>query len=365
MQSEVKVGLVVVGIAAVGLGAWFAGRKANDSDKPTATGNGTGVVDNSTGDREDEDSVVYSDSGGQSGLRGSAAGEDTHTSNSDRVASPPPIGLNDDSERSWRPRSMETPTTPTPVPAVAPRTGLAGTDETVPEEEHTIRDSERGVATPDAASGELSTVDLTAEPPAGRPGRTDESVRAAQEDTDRLSLRDQTTTTRPADTTAPVVTRGSSGETARMSVHVVQAGETFSSIAAKYLGNGNQYPLIAKANPKLDPRRLRVGDKVNIPAAPVTTADTGRTAPQPGTTAVAPATASTPRGRISEPPPPIAPGRAYTVQAGEGWWELSQRFLGDGNRWPELFEENRERASWNLRAGTVIQVPTTAPAGSR
>ncbi len=66
-------------------------------------------------------------------------------------------------------------------------------------------------------------------------------------------------------------------------------------------------------------------------------------------------------------PPAIAKGREYRVQPGEGWFDLAQRFLGDGRRWPELYELNRERVARNpsqLRSGTVIELPpgVTAPA---
>ena len=61
------------------------------------------------------------------------------------------------------------------------------------------------------------------------------------------------------------------------------------------------------------------------------------------------------------------PERSYTVQPGEGWYTLAQRFLGNGNDWPELYELNRERVSNNphlLRVGTVIELPLDAKRAS-
>ena len=46
--------------------------------------------------------------------------------------------------------------------------------------------------------------------------------------------------------------------------HVVLKGETFSTIGKKY---GVSAKAIAKANPRVDARSLKVGDKLNIPAA--------------------------------------------------------------------------------------------------
>jgi len=48
-------------------------------------------------------------------------------------------------------------------------------------------------------------------------------------------------------------------------IHVVKPGETFSSIAKKYFGDGNKYYKLLKANPKLNPRKLRPGMKLLVP----------------------------------------------------------------------------------------------------
>jgi len=58
--------------------------------------------------------------------------------------------------------------------------------------------------------------------------------------------------------------------------------------------------------------------------------------------------------------PSVPKDRAYMVEPDEGWIVLARRFLGDGNRWPELFELNRERVPNNpnkLPVGTVIELP--------
>ncbi len=60
---------------------------------------------------------------------------------------------------------------------------------------------------------------------------------------------------------------------------------------------------------------------------------------------------------------PVPADRAYTVKAGDAWYGLAQRFLGDGNEWPRLFELNKERLSGNrevLPAGVVIELPRDA-----
>jgi nucleoid-associated protein YgaU len=46
----------------------------------------------------------------------------------------------------------------------------------------------------------------------------------------------------------------------------VQKGDTFYSLASKYLGNSNYHYKIQSANPDIDPRRLKPGMKIKIPA---------------------------------------------------------------------------------------------------
>jgi nucleoid-associated protein YgaU len=39
----------------------------------------------------------------------------------------------------------------------------------------------------------------------------------------------------------------------------------------------------------------------------------------------------------SEPP------RIYVVQSGDSLWKIAEKFLGDGNRWKEIFEANKDK----------------------
>lgn len=64
-----------------------------------------------------------------------------------------------------------------------------------------------------------------------------------------------------------VVTRGlpSARSPAPGKVHTVKQGDTLWAMAIKYLGNGNRWREIAKANKIMDPRSLRIGQKITIP----------------------------------------------------------------------------------------------------
>jgi hypothetical protein len=63
---------------------------------------------------------------------------------------------------------------------------------------------------------------------------------------------------------------------------------------------------------------------------------------------------------LARPTPPATAGeRTTTVQAGEGWWQIAQRALGDGDRFGELQTLNGG-SDRNLRPGDVLQLPTTS-----
>ena len=68
--------------------------------------------------------------------------------------------------------------------------------------------------------------------------------------------------------------------------HIVQAGESWSTLAARHLGDARQFLVLARYNGSTDPSLLRVGDTVQLPqtatpAADVTTSGEASSAPAP------------------------------------------------------------------------------------
>ena len=51
----------------------------------------------------------------------------------------------------------------------------------------------------------------------------------------------------------------------KMHTHRIAKGENFSTIAAAYYGSPNFYPHIQRANPSVDPTRLKLGTEINLP----------------------------------------------------------------------------------------------------
>jgi nucleoid-associated protein YgaU len=48
-------------------------------------------------------------------------------------------------------------------------------------------------------------------------------------------------------------------------IHIIEEGDTLSSIAGEYYGNVNKYGAIEQANPTIDPNRLKIGTRLVIP----------------------------------------------------------------------------------------------------
>lgn len=342
MRLETKIAAVVVGVIVVAVGTWYLSFGGED-DRAGGPMPGRSSANRSTPEKPTGDAADVSAG------RPRHAGPDEGTGAS---GSPAPFDVREEDEPSFRSGRAET-FGPRDNALPSRRTGLAG-------------DSIGG--------GELDSSPLDRSDREEFTGSGLDSAAVARDDSGPSSGPGQPlATTHPADKrpttgfprrTADAAWRPS-GPRAPDPValpeptktHVIQPGDTFSSLAARYLGDAKYAGRIMAANPDRDPRRLHVGSKVKIPPAPAPSAATAADGPV-GTAAAASAS-----GRHRESAPSIPPGRAYTVQTGEDWFTLAKRFLGKGTDWPRLYELNRERVPDDpglLRAGTVIELPEGA-----
>lgn len=122
--------------------------------------------------------------------------------------------------------------------------------------------------------------------------------------------------------------------------HVVVAGETLGDISLKYYKTSKQWKRIVDANPGLDPRTVKVGQKLKIvldqPAA-VTTADA----------------------------PVAGPGeRTYTIKSNDSLYGIAKRELGSGARWKEIQGLNPGLDHNDLKVGKVIKLPAASGAAT-
>ena len=281
--------------------------------------------------------------------------------NTGTIGSPSAVNVRDRAVRSLRPQPKETSEPLQEGPLGKPlesveKTHRPGVGTVTPPDSTDVTRPERALVKERTSIGTVSAkttdTEITTTRPAGEtPAVSERKVTTAVE---RAS---------PASSATPPAKETIAAKPA-MQTHTVKTGETLWAIAAKYLGEGRRYREIVQANPNLDPNRIQAGAKIVIPVA--AGAPSSRPSPADRTRASstvvwAPEDITT----VAMKPKPIPPDRAYQVKSGEGWYNLAQRFLGDGNRWPELYELNKGRAPGNpnlLPAGTLIELPKGAKA---
>ncbi len=158
-------------------------------------------------------------------------------------------------------------------------------------------------------------------------------VESGNTTTDRAA----TNTTSGQASTVALQPRAHSGKT-----YTIQPGDTFSSIAVTVYGAERHWMTIARANPKVDSRRLRVGQVIQLPSL---------SAMPPVTTKSAKATT---------PSPTPAPGKdTHIVRAGETLWAIAKQHYGKGEHWHHLYKVNRDvigAKPGNVRAGMKLRI---------
>ncbi len=339
MQKQIKI-IVGIGLVVVALGAWWYNSGTGDQkDQQSSQTESSEVARDSNLDKEkktDDMKVVPSTEGDIAGT------------------------TNDESE--FLPEDEKT----EQLPSLDKPAGMnqpAGEKKAETEQSFTVSEQGEGqglsitVAPEGVESTEISAGESGGVQTKVRPDSSGESVAATTRPAKSLRLPGTVTkgtTTRPS---ASAISLDQPSKKKDYKTYTIKRGDTLSALAAQYLGHARYAGQIVKANPGVHPRRLRVGMKLKIP-----TGAGQPTASRPSSTATGRAAA------VVESARPVPKDRAYTVKTGEGWYDLAERFLGQGSRWPELFEMNKDRVPRNpniLPRGTVIELPkkvaTTRP----
>ncbi len=121
--------------------------------------------------------------------------------------------------------------------------------------------------------------------------------------------------------------------------HAIAKNETLAEISQKYYGTAKNWKKIVEANPGLEPRSMKVGQKIIIPAV--------------SGTAAAPGEAPTVSGS----------DRTYTVKSGDSYYTIAKKQLGSANRWKEI-EKLNGIGPEELHVGQVIKLPETSTTSS-
>lgn len=122
--------------------------------------------------------------------------------------------------------------------------------------------------------------------------------------------------------------------------YTVASGDTLSSIAREWFGDESKWDLIARANPLVDPNRLRVGQVLRLPPRDTERDESEQAAGSQQTT--------------------------YIVRSGDNLSRIARTYYGDESRWRMIYEANREllrNNPDNLRVGMrLVSPPAPAPA---
>ena len=118
--------------------------------------------------------------------------------------------------------------------------------------------------------------------------------------------------------------------------HVVQRGDSLSSISKLYYGSSGHTDLLARTNGLANPNNVPLGTSLVIP-------DRGRTATP----------ATTPRSSTR------TVARQTTVRDGETLSEIAQRELGSSKAWPKIWKANKNILPDpdKLKAGMTLTIP--------
>lgn len=127
--------------------------------------------------------------------------------------------------------------------------------------------------------------------------------------------------------------------------YTIQPGDSFQSIAERFFGAGAQGETVARANPLVDPRRLRAGRVILVPKDPSNIQ---------GVPAL-----KTPVESGSRSPQTSGAQRTYTVQKGDSLSAIAQKLLGASRHAEAIFQANRfTMASKDaLKVGQVLIIP--------
>ncbi len=123
--------------------------------------------------------------------------------------------------------------------------------------------------------------------------------------------------------------------------HTVQAGETFSTIAAETYGNAAYWGHIARANPNVDPRHLKVGMVLVLP--------------DPGQVTAAAHPAAKPASAQS-----VDPAKQYRVQANDSLYKISMKLYHSPQYVDKIYELNKQTIGPNpahLKLNMILQLP--------
>jgi nucleoid-associated protein YgaU len=146
---------------------------------------------------------------------------------------------------------------------------------------------------------------------------------------------------------------------ASVRTYTVQPGDTLSKIAGVVYGDRNAYHRLLAANSQLDPKRLKIGQVIQVPdmtavadASPAPAATPpAASGPRPAVQGFRPNPADGPTGGA------VAATSEYEVKVGDTLMGIAASVLRDRNKWKRIQDLNPDLDPARLRPGQRIKVP--------
>jgi nucleoid-associated protein YgaU len=138
----------------------------------------------------------------------------------------------------------------------------------------------------------------------------------------------------------------------RFTEYTVREGDTIVRIAKRLYGKDEHWQSIAKANPRVDPQKLRAGQTLKVPVDPANIQGVLVNPPPHA----APPTAS--------PEPPRGAAIEYVVRPGDTLGEIARSFYGKSSLWQAIVDANRDQISSpeQIRPGMKLRIPPVGAA---
>jgi nucleoid-associated protein YgaU len=141
--------------------------------------------------------------------------------------------------------------------------------------------------------------------------------------------------------------RNGNSATVAAGSHRIAEGETFISIARSVYGDIRYADEIRKANPTIDPRRLRPGMTIHLPEKSASASSES-------------AIATNARPNHNAAKPQVTSAREYAVQADDSLYKISMKLYGKGDKVDAIYDLNKETIGSDrarLKPGMVLKLP--------
>jgi nucleoid-associated protein YgaU len=134
-----------------------------------------------------------------------------------------------------------------------------------------------------------------------------------------------------------------SGTVAVSGKYTIKAGDTFSTISEKMYGNKKYAQTLVKANPDVNPNRLKIGKEITVPPKEQVATIGG--------------SFDTARTVLSAP---IDATKQYRVAPGDTLSHISQKLYGKSTRWQAIYDANKAVIGSDearLKVGMLLDLP--------